>query len=913
MCADAGGDCSLRAAVMEANALLGAHTIALAAETYAITIAPTAFGMFEEVRDHEGDFDIVTDITITGATRDTTILDANDLERLFRVTDLRDQNDGHVISSGKLTLEAMTLQDGLGKVTSMFGLGANGGCIRADAQLIGGVQLSLTDVVVKDCESPVLGGGIYSSVPIALTDVIISGNKVASASTEQRGGGIALNPFAGPSTMLRVTISGNTSINTNPTPTDATGGGISNGAGAAMGTPGTTITDSIISDNRSISPRNGEAAGILNSGTLTLVNVIVQGNRSLTNTTSGAFAGGIENSGTLVMQGGALTANCAARDETTCTNRTPGGSGFGEGGALLNSRCANENCSVLSPGTVTLNDVLIDGNFAEDYGGAISNRSQGTVTINGSEVTDNDAGVGGGGIYNLADVAVGYSTISNNTVLAGSGGGIESCGGTSLAMWNSTVSGNTAQFETAAGGLCLTASETDLSFVTIADNSAGIGGGIYVSGGMQPAKRLKGVLIGDNTATTSGPDCYAAAPLTSLGYNLIENATLCTMAAATGDQLGTGGSPIDPDLGMLQANGGATETHAPDGDSPAVNQVPPASCTDTDGMTVTDDQRRFLRPAGVNCDVGAYERDAVAPSITATPTPTVTPTPTLTFTPASTPTSTPTATATPTPGPVDAFRCYTVKTAKGAAKFEPALNVHVVDPLEDVLIAVQKPQALCAPASVAGTSAGDVATHLERYKIKLAKGQPKHTKQASIRIDNQLGTLFLATAKAVMLMVPTAKDLTNPPSAPDPEQHEVDHYQCYKVKIAKGAPKFPRDLEVTAGDQFTAPPRRYLVKKPLLLCAPADKNGEGVHHAEHQLCYVLKLAKARCADGAPANAGRSCKREEDCGGTKKVTTFCQKQQAAAAVAGVHLANQFGAERVDVRKAAELCLPSVRVP
>jgi hypothetical protein len=270
-------------------------------------------------------------------------------------------------------------------------------------------------------------------------------------------------------------------------------------------------------------------------------------------------------------------------------------------------------------------------------------------------------------------------------------------------------------------------------------------------------------------------------------------------------------------------------------------------------------------------------------------------------------------TTTATPGAVTAYRCYAAKTAKGATKFAPVPDVQVADPFEDVTIEVQKPQALCAPATVTGVPPGDAATHLERYKIKLAKGEPKHTKRTNLRIDNQLGTVFLDTAKAVMLMVPTAKSLTSPPPAPDPDQHEVDHYQCYKVKVAKGAPKFPRDLEITAGDQFTTPPRRWLIKKPALLCTPADKEGEGVNHAEHQMCYVLKLAKARCADDSPGNPGGSCKGEEDCSGTKKVTAFCQKQQAPAPVAGVHLANQFGAERVDVKKTAELCLPSARVP
>jgi len=83
VCADAGSHCSLRAAVMEANALGDPRSIALAAATYTFTIPPAAPQQFEPVDADAGDLDVTGDITITGATRDTTIIDANHLSRLF--------------------------------------------------------------------------------------------------------------------------------------------------------------------------------------------------------------------------------------------------------------------------------------------------------------------------------------------------------------------------------------------------------------------------------------------------------------------------------------------------------------------------------------------------------------------------------------------------------------------------------------------------------------------------------------------------------------------------------------------------------------------------------------------------------------------------------------------------------------
>ena len=60
--------------------------------------------------------------------------------------------------------------------------------------------------------------------------------------------------------------------------------------------------------------------------------------------------------------------------------------------------------------------------------------------------------------------------------------------------------------------------------------------------------------------------------------------------------------------------------------------------------------------------------------------------------------------------------------------------------------------------------------------------------------------------------------------------------------------KIPRDLprfepqEVTLSDQFGD--SIGLVKKPKSLCAPVDKNGEGIRNAEvHLTCYEIKKVK----------------------------------------------------------------------
>src|SRR5215212_1348882 len=90
------GECTLRAAIQEANALAGSDTISIPAGTYTLSIAGTG-----EDAAATGDLDITESLTINGAGMGKTILDAGDLDREFHV------------HSGTLTLSDLTVQNGL--------------------------------------------------------------------------------------------------------------------------------------------------------------------------------------------------------------------------------------------------------------------------------------------------------------------------------------------------------------------------------------------------------------------------------------------------------------------------------------------------------------------------------------------------------------------------------------------------------------------------------------------------------------------------------------------------------------------------------------------------------------------------------------------------------------------------------
>jgi hypothetical protein len=393
--------------------------------------------------------------------------------------------------------------------------------------------------------------------------------------------------------------------------------------------------------------------GIYNAGILTLTNSNVIGNlyRGLDNVAPGratlVSSSVYANAGGGIFNSGELTLIATGVD----ANNLPG-----SGGPILEGSgagIANLGAATLL-GSAVRNNAVTSPNFGQAvYGGGIY--SLGPLTITNSSITGNIAGRAypvendgyGAGIYNRGALTIGGSTIAFNTTgnRGGNGGGLSLAAG-SVYIVNSTISHNTAGADCTGigcspallGGGIHTAGLLHLNNVTIADNqtsqggSYGEGGGIYAGGGVT----FRNTLIGLNRAG-SGPDCFGA--LTSLDYNLIQNISQCTFSGVTTHNI----VGLDPLLGPLQNNGGPTLTRALLAGSPAIDAADDVSCQPVD-------QRGAPRPAGIACDIGAYERDATPP--TATPPPTLTPTPVpATSTPTGpAPTHTPTpATSTPTP------------------------------------------------------------------------------------------------------------------------------------------------------------------------------------------------------------------------------------------------------------------------
>jgi hypothetical protein len=216
--------------------------------------------------------------------------------------------------------------------------------------------------------------------------------------------------------------------------------------------------------------------------------------------------------------------------------------------------------------------------------------------------------------------------------------------------------------------------------------------------------------------------------------------------------------------------------------------------------------------------------DAMCLTTFATPTPTSTATPTTT----PTPTATPTVTATPTFPPVQHYQCY--ETHRASINLA---GVTVEDTFGSSTVTVKRNKRICAPADKNGEAPDAVADprHLNFYTIK--QTAPGKTTVKGVTVTNQFGDLVINVGKADRMLVPTAKSLI---TTPGPLAVPLDHFKCYKATGAKY-----RASGIAVETQFG--PLTVDIKKPLHLCAPADKNGEDPSaptHPDFLMCYQVK-------------------------------------------------------------------------
>jgi hypothetical protein len=301
-----GDGTTLRAAIMEANALPGDHTIYLPARTYELSIS----GRVEDGC-ATGDLDIRRNLAIVGQGASSTIIDANQIDRVF-----------HVFAGATVTFDGVTITGG--RKT-----GVDPENDRGAGAILNYGTLSILNSVVSGNSTEGNTGGIYNAGTLAITNSSVSGNSANSVGGISNDGAMTIaksvvssnsaNDSAGmfnrgSATITDSTVSGNTawtasggihnvgiltiscSTISGNSQGVADGGGINNTAGTL------TLTNCTVSGNTA----PGRGGGIFSSGPVTLINTTITGN------TAGAAGGGISSFiGTFYLRNTLLAGNAA--------------------------------------------------------------------------------------------------------------------------------------------------------------------------------------------------------------------------------------------------------------------------------------------------------------------------------------------------------------------------------------------------------------------------------------------------------------------------------------------------------------------------------------------------------------------------------------------------------------------------
>lgn len=413
-------------------------------------------------------------------------------------------------------------------------------------------------LTLKDCvvdSSRAVNGVIYNNANATLTIdhcTILNNDDFAS------GIGAIVND--GALTVQNSTFSGNFARSTTV------------GGGAILNNAQLAVLNSTFKDNRT----NHYGGAIYNQGDTTITNSSFVGNNA-------SRGGALANINKMKVTGSTIESNQAALygggiytlQELTVINSTlrgnsvtsaRGGGIYSEGkmtvtGSTFKANHTTRGGAIFNRGESIISSSTFEANIADDMGGACW--SDGTLIIQSSTFINNEAGSHGGGCFNYGLLLIINSTLTDNIARTGEGHSIYSAG--TLTINNSTI-----------------------TFYVVGPSG---GGTIYNENSYSIT--LRNTIVANGVQNCKGQ-------ITDAGSNL-DSGNSCSFSIAAGSLLNT-----DPKLGPLANNGGATQTHALQADSPAIDAGDEITCADP--ATVNrQDQRGVARPQGVRCDIGAYE------------------------------------------------------------------------------------------------------------------------------------------------------------------------------------------------------------------------------------------------------------------------------------------------------------------
>ncbi len=681
ICATATGECTLRAAIQEANAAAGVDTIMVPAGIYTLSLGP-GFGTPVEPpepptgsftcnlagsADHYGDLDIMCPVTIVGAGAGMTIVQAGEpapgappeqlaLDRIFEIHQ----------AAGNVTISGLTVQNGYHaeaggaianssngtvrlqniSVLNSFAYGAGGGIYSGEPLELecpepcaaGSPRLEITNSTISGNETGGSGGGVY----VQFGTLTISGGTI-SENTADTGAGVynagELNEIGIPSRadLSNVTLTGNIAF-------DA-GGGLYGGHEGVV-----TISNSTVNNNTAFAYGGGVA--VSSKASLAISGGTFNGN--ITPGEGGAVYSAVERG--VTISGAQFVGNKAG--ETLPSLEVPGEivEGEGGGGAIM----------IGGSGAASLSHLVVADNHAHGEGGGILIENHGTVEISDTVVRNNETDSGGGGIENAGRrVSLSRMTIHGNKAVL-DGGGIEGNGSGDFTLTDSMVYNNTAEngggFANQADGTTRVERTTFWNNRAIigANDDTGLGGAIYGLG--DAVANYENVTLSGNFAQVRGGGLYIDADAAVS----ISNSTISHNSASAGSGVADEGTnfnfPIYPSTSVIFRNTivagnllspacnfalGSQGGNLEDGDScyfrgsrdrqhasnPGLDAIAdngglvltmalqPASLAVDGGVSPcpATDARGVTRPQNGQCDSGAYEFEGPFPPPDTTP------------------------------------------------------------------------------------------------------------------------------------------------------------------------------------------------------------------------------------------------------------------------------------------------------
>ena len=509
-------------------------------------------------------------------------------------------------------------QDGAGSLTIDGVQGAN-------FARSGFVSVDTSAFTIRNSSASNATYGVFSArVPsVIVENTILTQNRIDGAQIQSTSSLLVSdvtasnNPWRGVSVFA---ATGTTTFN-NVTAAD---NGIA-GIGVFNGRTNLVITDSSFTNNAF---HGIDIGGVTDA---TISNVVVAGN--------GSPQGGAQTGGAGIRAQTDLSTARIRIEDSLIENNSEGF--FGGGGVMI----AGATSAIIERTTIRNNS------SATSIGGGILLTASGSASVIRDSVIEGNSGTFGGGIYYSTPTGTGggallieRTTIDSNTSTGDNGEQFAPADGGGVFVWNrtltirdSTISNNVADSGTpfpdpaSGGGLAIQASTVTVQNSTISGNEAGLnGGGVAIHNGNGRQVRFLFATIADNVAGGEGGGIYrdAAGDLPWLGntivatnsassapdfsgalgdfsFNLIGDATGST--GANSSLIGTTANPVDPVIGPLSNNGGATETHELLPTSPAIDAVGATN------FPLTTDQRGVPRPQGNQRDIGAFERAVPLP------------------------------------------------------------------------------------------------------------------------------------------------------------------------------------------------------------------------------------------------------------------------------------------------------------